>query len=185
MSGGFSLLLEVMVIALLGITIVYCGILDRRLRIVRQDEAIMRRTVLDLGQATERAERAIEQLRQALGDCDRTLADRLRAAERYSVDLEDQIRSGDQVLERITRIVAINNAVRSEANTPQSPATTPPPAPDFIPAPAPIPPSSQEAFMPASNDPAAPRKRATRTLAIAEALLHDIQNRHKNQGQVA
>ena len=56
--------------------------------------------------ASERAERAIESLRHTLGDCDRTLAERLRVAERYTADLEDQIRSGDDILNRISRIVS-------------------------------------------------------------------------------
>ena len=106
MTGNLGVVIEVIVGGLLATTIGYCILLDRRLRAVRQDEAIMRKTVTDLSVATERAERAIEALRHTLGDCDRTLADRLRVAERYSIDLEDQIRSGDDILNRITRIVS-------------------------------------------------------------------------------
>jgi hypothetical protein len=106
MSGQLGLIIEVIVGGLLAVTIGYCVLLDRRLRAVKADEAVMRRTVSELSIATDRAERAIEALKHTLGDCDRTLGERLRVAERYSADLEDQIRSGDDVLNRISRIVA-------------------------------------------------------------------------------
>lgn len=106
MMGNLGMVIELMVVGLLGVTIGYCMLLDRRLRAMRQDEQVMRRTVLELGVATERAERAIESLRHTLGDCDRTLAERLRVAERYTADLEEQIRSGDDILNRISRIVS-------------------------------------------------------------------------------
>lgn len=106
MTGNLGMVIELMVVGLLCVTIGYCILLDRRLRAVRQDEQIMRKTVIELGTATERAERAIESLRHTLGDCDRTLAERLRVAERYTADLEDQIRSGDDILNRISRIVS-------------------------------------------------------------------------------
>ena len=44
-------------------------------------------------------------LRTTLGDCDRTLADRLRTAERYAADLADQVAAGETVMSRIARIV--------------------------------------------------------------------------------
>lgn len=106
MMGNLGMVIELMVVGLLGVTIGYCMLLDRRLRAMRQDEQVMRKTVLELGVATERAERAIDSLRHTLGDCDRTLAERLRVAERYTADLEDQIRSGDDILNRISRIVS-------------------------------------------------------------------------------
>lgn len=106
MTGSLGMVIELMVVGLLCVTIGYCILLDRRLRAVRQDEQVMRKTVVELGAATERAERAIDSLRHTLGDCDRTLAERLRVAERYTADLEDQIRSGDDILHRISRIVS-------------------------------------------------------------------------------
>jgi hypothetical protein len=119
MTGNLGLIIELMVVGLLVVTIGYCILLDRRLRQVRQDEAVMRKTVVELGAATERAERAIDALRATLGDCDRTLAERLRVAERYTADLEDQIRSGDDILNRISRIVSTTGAPPSETGQPR------------------------------------------------------------------
>jgi hypothetical protein len=115
MTGNLGLIIELMVVGLLAVTIGYCMMLDRRLRQVRADEAVMRKTVVELGAATERAERAIDALRATLGDCDRTLAERLRVAERYTADLEDQIRSGDDILNRISRIVSTTGATVAAA----------------------------------------------------------------------
>ncbi|WP_284177361.1 DUF6468 domain-containing protein [Rhabdaerophilum sp. SD176] len=115
MAGNLGLVIELMVVGLLVVTIGYCIMLDRRLRQVRQDEAVMRKTVVELGAATERAERAIDALRATLGDCDRTLAERLRVAERYTADLEDQIRSGDDILNRISRIVSTTGVPAADA----------------------------------------------------------------------
>ncbi|MCA0399654.1 MAG: DUF6468 domain-containing protein [Proteobacteria bacterium] len=106
MTGNMGMMIELVVVGLLAVTIGYCTVLDRRLRAIRQDEQVMRKTVVELGAATERAERAIDALRNTLGDCDRTLGERLRVAERYAADLEEQIRSGDDVLNRISRIVS-------------------------------------------------------------------------------
>jgi predicted nucleic acid-binding protein len=118
MMGNLGIVIELMVVGLLMVTIGYCIVLDRRLRAVRQDEQIMRKTVLELGVATERAERAIDSLRHTLGDCDRTLGERLRVAERYTADLEDQIRSGDDILNRISRIVSTTGEQAMEAAAP-------------------------------------------------------------------
>lgn len=52
MTGNLGMVIELMVVGLLCVTIGYCILLDRRLRAVRQDEQIMRKTVIELGVAT-------------------------------------------------------------------------------------------------------------------------------------
>ncbi len=105
MSPTIALMIETLVAILLAVTIGYCVLLDRRLQRLRADETQMRQTVIDLGLATDRAERAIDGLRKTLADCDQSLAERLRIAERTTADLEGQIRTGDDVLTRINKIV--------------------------------------------------------------------------------
>ncbi len=117
MGSVIGLVIELAVVILLGFTVTYCVILDRRLQNLRADEKSMRQTVVDLGLATERAERAIENLRQTHFDCDSTLGERLRAAESTSADLSYSIKSGDEVLERISRIVSMTKRVVSEVET--------------------------------------------------------------------
>jgi Domain of unknown function (DUF6468) len=117
MGSMIGLVIEFAVVILLGFTVTYCIILDRRLQHLRADEKSMRQTVVDLGLATERAERAIDGLRQAHADCDNTLGERLRVAENTSADLNDSIKSGDEVLDRISRIVSTAKRAVSEVET--------------------------------------------------------------------
>ncbi len=117
MGSVIGLVIEFAVVILLGFTVTYCIILDRRLQRLRADDTSMRQTVVDLGLATERAERAIDGLRQAHSDCDKTLGERLRAAESTSLELNDSIKSGDEVLGRISRIVSTAKRAVSEAET--------------------------------------------------------------------
>jgi hypothetical protein len=100
-----GILIEAMVCVLLAATIAHCVVLDRRLRRLKADEDAMRRTIGELIGATDKAERAVSGLRGIVDDCDQTIAAQLREAERHSADLAVQIRSGDAVIARITRIV--------------------------------------------------------------------------------
>jgi Domain of unknown function (DUF6468) len=158
MSGPIGLMIEMIVSGLLAVTIGYCVLLDRRLRAMRKDEASMRKMVGDLSLAADRAERAIEALRKTLGDCDRTLGERLRVAEQYTVDLEEQIRSGDDVLTRISKIV--NTAID------QTPAGVHPM--DIV-----------HARMAQSS--AKPGSRINQTLAAAQALAAQANVRARDQ----
>ena len=81
-------------------------ILAKRIERMKADEAGMRQTIGALITATDTAERAIAGLKETLGDCDRTLAERLRTAERYAADLAAQVEAGQIVMERIGQIVS-------------------------------------------------------------------------------
>ena len=116
MSASLGLVLESFVAVLLMVAIGYCAVLDRRLQRIRLNEADMRKTVQDLGGATERAERAVEALRSAIQECDSALADRLRAAERQSIELSAQMRAGGDVIARISRIVGAGRSSGARAS---------------------------------------------------------------------
>jgi hypothetical protein len=105
MSTFVTLLADFLVAVLLVATIVSSVGLSRRITRLKADEVAMRATIGELMHATETAERAIAGLRTTLGDCDRTLADRLRTAERYAADLASQVEAGEVVLGRIAQIV--------------------------------------------------------------------------------
>ncbi len=115
MSGvGLGLVIESLVTVLLAITVGYCVMLDKRLRRFRADEGGIRQTVVDLAMATERAENAIAGLRNTLAEADGSLSQRLRAAESFSAELDQQLKSGGQVLSRITQIVATSRMAASQ-----------------------------------------------------------------------
>lgn len=116
MSGPFiGLLIESLVAVLLALTIFYCLILNRRLARLRADESSLRGTISELVAATEIAERAIAGLKVTVRDCDHTLGERLRTAERFGADLGRQLKRGDEVLARIIKITeAASEASRAD-----------------------------------------------------------------------
>jgi len=103
---NFGIMTESLVAILLVITIGYCAVLNRRLRRLKADEASLKATISELITATEIAERAIAGLKVTVRESDQDLGERLRAAERFSVDIERQIEAGEEVLGRLCQIVA-------------------------------------------------------------------------------
>jgi hypothetical protein len=121
-----NLIADVLVACLLVATIVTCFVLTKRIERLKADEAGMRQTVGALITATDNAERAIAGLKSTLGDCDRTLEERLRTAERYAADLAAQVEAGQAVMERIGQIVSAATLVGAK----EAPVEAPPaPAP--------------------------------------------------------
>jgi ABC-type transporter Mla subunit MlaD len=115
MSSIIGFVVELAVLVLLAFTVAYCIILDRRLQKLRADETQMRQTVVDLGLATSRAENAIDGMRRALVDCEATISERLKSAEEASAGLKDDVRTADEVLDRIGRIVSTAKKAVTEA----------------------------------------------------------------------
>jgi hypothetical protein len=106
-----TLIADALVACLLVATIITCHILAKRIERLKADEAGMRQTVGALIAATDTAERAIAGLKLTVGDCDRSLAERLLTAERYAADLAAQVEAGQAVMERISRIVGAASMV--------------------------------------------------------------------------
>jgi Domain of unknown function (DUF6468) len=126
MSQFITIAADLLVAVLLAATIVTSVRLSRRITRLKADETAMRKTIGELMMATETAERAIAGLRTTLGDCDRTLAERLRTAERYAADLSEQVEAGNQVMSRIAQIVASTRQVA--AAQPEAVPVVPEPA---------------------------------------------------------
>jgi hypothetical protein len=91
-------MIESLVAILLLVTIGYCVILNARLKRLKADEQALKATISELITATEIAGRAVAGLKATAQDADRTLGDRLRAADKVSVDLDRQIRGGEAML---------------------------------------------------------------------------------------
>ena len=73
---------------LLALTIGYCMMLNRRLKLLKSDEHSLRATISELVTATEIAERAIAGLKLTVEECDIGLGARLRSADRFTADLD-------------------------------------------------------------------------------------------------
>jgi hypothetical protein len=150
-----GMLIEVLVCILLVATIAHCLRLDRKLKVLKADEQAMRKTIVDLVSATEKAERAVQGLRNLVNDCDQSISGHLREAERHAVDLAAQIRTGDDVINRIARIVETARGGASAGREP-APAQRAPVAP--VPEPT-------------------PQERLAATLAAAQAFAERARRR--------
>lgn len=114
MTGSFyGLVIESLVAVLLGLTIGYCFVLNRKLQRLRADETAMRGTIAELITATEFAERAIRNLKEITQQTNATLGEGLRASIDVTRDLDDQIARGEEVLDRIVQIAEVAEAARS------------------------------------------------------------------------
>jgi hypothetical protein len=105
-SNALGLAIESLVAILLLLTISYCILLNSRLKRLKADEQALKATISELITATEIAERAIAGLKLTVRDCDQTLGERLRAAERFSGSIASQLKVGDEILKRLTQIAA-------------------------------------------------------------------------------
>src|SRR6202030_745494 len=101
-STGIGLAIESIVAILLVLTIGYCIVLNRRLKMLKADEQTLKATISELITATEIAERAIAGLKLTVRDCDVSLGERLRNAEQLSAEIAGQLDDGKVVLERLT-----------------------------------------------------------------------------------
>jgi hypothetical protein len=97
-------------------------ILNKRLKRLKADEQALRAMISELMTATEIAERAVGGLKLAAHECEDTLGDRMRAAERFCADLARQIKSGEALINRLSRIV--------EASRPLFDGSAPPATPE-------------------------------------------------------
>ena len=170
MSVIVSILADLLVAVLLVACISTSVSLGRRITRLKGDESAMRQTIGDLMVATESAERAISGLRTTLSECDRTLGERLRLADRTNADLAAQLQAGDEVLSRIARIVSQARAAvpgeAAQAPFAQASFTQAAFAPSE-PAPSPVAPTYAPAAAAAQFAPAAPAAHAATAHAPA------------------
>jgi hypothetical protein len=103
---GFGFMIESLVAILLLLTIAYCVILNNRLKRLKADEQSLKATIAELITATEIAERAVAGLKTTAHECDSTLGERLRNADRCCAELSQQIKAGDVLMQRLSRILA-------------------------------------------------------------------------------
>ena len=105
MSYGLGFLIESLVAVLLMITILYCMVLNRRLKLFKADEGSLKATISELITATEIAQRAVAGLKTTAHECEQTLGERLRGAELCCASLDRHVKAGDAILNRLARVV--------------------------------------------------------------------------------
>ncbi len=126
MSQSLGMLIDCVVAILLVLTIGYCMMLNRRLKLLKADEQSLRATISELVTATEIAERAIGGLKITVHECDMGLGERLRKAERLAGDIDRAVVSGKDLISRLSQIVSAGRRTDDAAMSaePRGPAAS-------------------------------------------------------------
>jgi hypothetical protein len=122
MTNGFGFLIESLVAILLLLTIAYCVMLNNRLKRLKADEQALKATIAELITATEIAERAVAGLKTTAQECDQTLGERLRAADICGTDLSAQLKAGEALMARLSRILSAARGSEEPAPAPDAKA---------------------------------------------------------------
>jgi hypothetical protein len=181
MTGlNLGMAIEIVVAALLVLTIVYCTVLNRRLTRLRADEEVLRATIAELITATEIAERAILGLKATAAECEKSLGSRLVKAEAMIVDLDRQTTAGGEIVRRIGAIVgAAGSPLAAAAGLAKAPPAEPPARPSEVSE------SSSVAPPPAAPTPAAEGTARALRDAAQEAAARLAAYRRGSRSEVA
>jgi hypothetical protein len=104
MINILPLTIESLVAILLLLTILYCIRLNEQLKRLKADGTSMQQTIAELITATDSAERAIAGLKATVREADETLGERLKSAEKFSIEMRQNATAGAEVLNRLTKI---------------------------------------------------------------------------------
>ena len=111
MSDALGMMIEGLVAILLIMTIGYCMLLNKRLKLLRADEDALRVTIAELITATEIAERAIAGLKATAHACETGLGERLGRAEILSAELDHKLTAGRHVVGDLVQIATAGRRV--------------------------------------------------------------------------
>jgi hypothetical protein len=114
-SHLFGIVIESLVAALLMLTIGYCMLLNKRLKLLKADEHSLKATIGELITATEIAERAIGSLKLTVRDVNEHLGNKIASATDMSEQLKQQLVESDNVLRRLTKIAVAARPPAAEA----------------------------------------------------------------------
>lgn len=122
MNHIFGLTIESLVAVLLLLTILYCARLNTRLKLLKADERTMKTTIAELVLATENAERAIGGLNATLREAEDTLSVQLRNADIFNLAMEENLKAGEEVLNRLRKIAYAGTILDRGGETKAEPA---------------------------------------------------------------
>ena len=128
MSHVFGLTIESLVAVLLLLTILYCARLNSRLKLLKADERTMKTTITELVMSTESAERAIASLNATIREAEHTLSAQLRDAEIFNLAITENLKAGEDVLNRLRKI-AHAGKILSRGDAEPEPEAAPVPRP--------------------------------------------------------
>ncbi len=105
MQITLSMGLELILTVLLGATLLYCIILERRLAAVRKGQDGLKKTIGELNGAITAAGASLRALKSAAAEAAETLDDRLKRARAVADELSVLSSSGERIAERFDRAV--------------------------------------------------------------------------------
>ena len=115
MTTLVTLIFEIALCVLLAATLIYCGVLERRLKLVRQGQQEMNTTIGNLNASLASAGASLRAL-QAAADTVGGQLDRKVASARAAIDeLSLVTASGERIAQRIERTVDNQSASRTSA----------------------------------------------------------------------
>ncbi|MDB5615829.1 DUF6468 domain-containing protein [Tardiphaga sp.] len=106
MNHYLGIAIESLVAVLLILTIVYCMLLNGRLKRLKADEQSLKATIGELITVTEIAERAIGGLKHTVRDVNEHLGSQIALATALADQLKGQLSESDNVLRRLSRIAS-------------------------------------------------------------------------------
>ena len=113
MAGMVTLILDMVVIVLLGATITYAVMLNRRLMVLRESRADLENLVKGLAEATIRAESAVKGLRRAAVETGENLQKTVEQGQTLYDDLKMMIETADVLANRLEGAAAGDHRPRS------------------------------------------------------------------------
>ena len=117
-----GMILEVLVAVLLVVTVVYCAILDRRLKALRSGQDGLKAIIEGLDGATRRAQTSIGELRAAAEATGMNLSGHVAKARALSDELQIMLEAGNVLADRLEGSRAgAHGAVPRETHAPQAP----------------------------------------------------------------
>jgi hypothetical protein len=96
-----TFILELALEVLLGLTLVYCVVLERRLAAVRKGQEGLSRTIGELNMAISGAGASLRALKAAAGEAAQTLDERLKRARLHIDELSVLTASGERIAQRM------------------------------------------------------------------------------------
>jgi hypothetical protein len=118
MSGSIGLVLNVMIIGLLGATIGFAAVLNRRLSTWRREKAEFERLIAEFNRAAGRAEAGVERLKSGSEETGRALQQATTKGRALCDDLGYLIERAEPLADRLTDLV---RAARHQTNRSESP----------------------------------------------------------------
>ena len=127
--GNIDWVLELVLVALLGVTLVHAVRLERALRILRQDRTALGEAIAGFDDSARQAETGIAQLQSATAESAQLLGRRLDQGTTLKDDLAFLIERGETVADRLDGLVRAGRTVTAAPSPTPAPALAAEPVP--------------------------------------------------------